>query len=203
MTQIIVSGLFNVLNELNVKNIIISKQFKSSTNYKEFLEIVSAKKSNVIIVEAGSRINIEKNIYIDILWPDSNKVINDNVLNNNSIVCKMVYNNFSILFTGDIEEIAEKAILEKYKNNLNILNADVLKVAHHGSKSSSIQPFLNVVKPKYALIGVSKTNNFGHPSNIVLESLKSINCKIYRTDINGEIVIYITRKKFQIKTRFE
>lgn len=83
----------------------------------------------------------------------------------------MVYHNISMLFTGDIEEIAERTILEKYKDS-NILQATILKVAHHGSKSSSIQEFLNVVNPKIALIGVGEKNTFGHPNAIVLERLK-------------------------------
>ncbi len=96
-------------------------------------------------------------------------MINENILNNNSIVCKVNYNKFSILFTGDIEEIAEKKILEKYKGNL--LSSTILKVAHHGSKSSSIQEFIDRVNPKIALIGVGKDNNFGHPNNLVIERL--------------------------------
>ena len=75
--------------------------------------------------------NIEKDIKLKVLWPDSKNKINENVLNNNSLVCKLEYKNFSIMLTGDIEEIAENAILNKYKNNAKILNANILKVAHH------------------------------------------------------------------------
>lgn len=123
------------------------------------------------MVEAGQRIRIEEDLYFDVLWPDSENLIFENNINNNSLVCKMVYRDISILFTGDVEEIAEKAILKEYKNT-NILNSTILKVAHHGSKSSSIQEFLNVVKPKIALIGVGKNNTFGHPNDEVLERIK-------------------------------
>lgn len=116
----------------------------------------------------GDRLQIDKYTYVDILWPDQN-LISENVLNNNSIVCKVRYKNISILFTGDIEEVAEKGILSKYGKNQ--LNATILKVAHHGSKSSSIQEFLDVVQPKIALIGVGKNNNFGHPNEKVIERL--------------------------------
>ena len=75
--------------------------------------------------------NIEKDIKLKVLWPDSKNKINENVLNNNSLVCKLEYKRFSIMLTGDIEEIAENAILTKYKNNAKILNANILKVAHH------------------------------------------------------------------------
>lgn len=80
-----------------------------------------------------------------------------------------MYQKFSILFTGDIEQIAEKEILKKYGDTLK---STILKVAHHGSKSSSTEEFLNAVKPKIALIGVGKSNNFGHPNAEVLERIE-------------------------------
>ena len=129
---------------------------------------------------------------LQILWPKETQ-IQDNILNNNSIVAKLNYKGTSILFTGDIEEIAEKEILEEYKNNTT-LQATIIKVAHHGSKSSSIQAFLEAVKPKVALIGVGKDNKFGHPNDGVLERLQKLNCKIFRTDLDGEISIAINSK---------
>lgn len=162
------------MEELKVENIIIGKQFEESENYQNFIEIVNKNKIKVYVVEAGKKINIEKNLYFDVLWPDSKNVVEKNSINNNSLLGKLIYNNFSILFTGDIEEIAEKSILKKYEKNKSILDSDILKVAHHGSKSSSTEEFLNVVKPKIALIGVGKNNNFGHPNNEVLERLRRI-----------------------------
>ncbi len=181
------------MEELKVKNAVIGKQFKTCDNYEKFIEIVKKKKIKVVVVESGEKINIEKYLYFDVLWPNSSNIISDNVLNNNSLVCKLVYKNFSMLFTGDIEEMAERKIMEEYKN-LNILESNVLKVGHHGSKTSSIQEFLNRVKPQIALIGVGKNNTFGHPSDNVLERLKAIGVKIYRTDVMGEITINVTNK---------
>lgn len=132
-------------------------------------------------------------MHFDVLWPSSANIISENSINNNSLVCKMVYQNFSILFTGDIEEVAEKAILEKYRNT-NVLKSAILKVAHHGSKSSSIQEFINAVKPKIALIGVGEKNTFGHPNSDVLERLKKSGSKLFRTDEDGEIIIQINKK---------
>jgi len=88
------------------------------------------------------------------LWPKISQ-IQENILNNNSIVAKLSYNDFSILFTGDIEEIAEKHILEEYSKT-SILNSTILKVGHHGSKTSSTKEFIKKVNPKIALIGVRK-----------------------------------------------
>lgn len=133
--------------------------------------MVKEKNIKIQVVEAEQRIKIEKDLYFDVLWPISENTISENIINNNSLVCKMVYKNFSCIFTGDIEEIAEKAILEKYKDT-NTLKSTILKVAHHGSKSSSTEKFLDAVKPKIVLIGVGKNNAFGHPNIGVLERIE-------------------------------
>lgn len=98
-----------------------------------------------------------------------------------------------MLLTGDIEEIAEQQILKEYEKSSS-LKSTVLKVGHHGSKTSSIQAFLEVVNPKIALIGVGENNNFGHPNQEVLDRLRKMGTKVYRTDENGEVSIYINNK---------
>ena len=120
-------GILVIIEELKVKSIIISKQVEDSDNYQKFKEITKRKKLKVKTVKKGDRIQIEKDIYFDILWPNNKNMLKDNPLNNNSIVCKLNYKNFSMLFTGDIEKEAEKQII---KNNSN-LKSDILKVAHH------------------------------------------------------------------------
>ena len=173
-----VGGLLTVMEELKVGTVIISKQGEDSENYKKFKQIIKTKKIKLIVVGATSSrpqiLKIEKNLYFDILWPNDSKLITENVLNNNSIVCKLHYTNFSMLFTGDIEEIAEKQILEEYKNNISILNSTILKVAHHGSKTSSIKEFIEAVKPQLALIGVGENNKFGHPNDEIIKRLQSL-----------------------------
>lgn len=180
------------MEELNVKQVIISKQKENSENYKKFKKIVEKKKIEVTVVEKGNELLIEKDLKIQILWPKA-EAIQENILNNNSIVLKLVYKNFSILFTGDIEKIAEERILQEFKNS-NILKSTILKVAHHGSKSSSMQSFLDKVKAKIALIGVGKYNIFGHPNTKVLERLNKCESKVLRTDEDGEITIRINKK---------
>ena len=187
------------MEKLNVGTVIISKQGEVSANYQKFKEIINIKKIPVLIVgeddlDRLQKIHIEKDLHFDILWPNNSKLVNENILNNNSIVCKLYYKDFSMLFTGDIEEIAEKQILEEYRGNLNILNSTILKVAHHGSKTSSIKEFIEAVKPKVALIGVGENNKFGHPNDEALERLNIYGVKIYRTDKMGEISITINDK---------
>ena len=197
-----VGGILSILEEIKVEKIIISKQIENSENYEKFKEIIKHNNIKVIVVNKRDIINIEKNVYIDILWPNNSELINENALNNNSIVCKIHYNSFSMLFTGDIEECAEKQILEEYKNNLKALNSNILKVAHHGSKTSSTSDFIETVKPEVALIGVGKNNKFGHPNEEVIKNLKKQNIKTYRTDERGEISIVVNKNgKYTIKSK--
>ncbi|MBR3002411.1 MAG: hypothetical protein IKF38_02450 [Clostridia bacterium] len=211
------------MEELNVGQVIISKQGEDSENYRKFNEIVAKKNIKVKVVGTNSfnntqtneklyssKVQIEKDLYFDILWPNSDKLISENILNNNSIICKFNYKNFSMLFTGDIEKIAEEEILKQYKKEKsnqiteNIFKSTVLKVAHHGSKSSSIQEFLDLVQPQIALIGVGQDNKFGHPNEEVVQRLENLGSKIYRTDQMGEITLNIDRKgKIKVKKFIE
>lgn len=99
--------------------------------------------------------------------------------------------------------MAEKEILKRYSSNLNMLKSTVLKVAHHGSKTSSSMNFITSVQPKIALIGVGKDNKFGHPNKQVIEDLKKITKQIYRTDNNGEIVVKTNGKVHSKSVNFE
>ena len=155
-----------------MKNVIVSFQNEKYENIDKLIKIATKEKINLMIVNKGDKIKIENGLYFDVLWPDRKKFISENGINNNSLVLKLNYNSFSCLFTGDIEEIAEKKILQEYKDNEKILNSTILKVAHHGSKTSSIEEFIEKVKPKIALIGVGENNNFGHPNSDVLERIK-------------------------------
>lgn len=146
-------GIKEVLENLKVKNLVISKQIEETEECDNILKIANKKKVKIIFVEAGQKLNIERKISFTILWPDKNELISENPLNNNSIVAKLTYGEFQMLFTGDIEQIAEEKIVEKYGGNLKSI---ILKVAHHGSKTSSTDEFIKYVNPEIALIGVRK-----------------------------------------------
>lgn len=144
-------GVREVIEKLKVKKLVISKQAEKSEECSKIIEIAKQSKTEIIIVEEGQKLNIDKKISFSILWPEGANLINENALNNNSIVAKLIYGNFQMLFTGDIEQIAEEKIVEKYGDNLK---SAILKVAHHGSNTSSIESFINAVEPEIALIGV-------------------------------------------------
>ena len=114
--------------------------------------------------------------------------------NDNSNVIYMEINNYKFLFMGDAGIEKEKDILDNY----NLSNIDVLKIGHHGSRTSSSKEFINEINPKYSIISVGKNNRYGHPNKEVLKTLKE--SKIYRTDKNGSIIFKIKKNKLNIET---
>ena len=162
------NGLIEVMEKIKVGKVIVSKQPEESEEYRNISEIIKQKNIEAYVVKAQDRITIEKDLYINILNPAGKLEFKD--LNNNAIVAKLIYKNFSMLFTGDIEK-AEENIAQKYKNNLK---STILKVAHHGSKTSTNEEFLKYVEPQIALIGVGENNKFGHPNQQTIEKLKNI-----------------------------
>lgn len=195
-------GLEAVIQNIKVKNIIVCKQASDSALYKEIIKLCKKKNVNIITVKRGQTIKIDKYVHFEILHP-GDIMLDDGKggLNANAIVAKMYCTiknkTTTIMFTGDIEEKAEEELVKIYGDKLK---ADILKVAHHGSKTSSIAEFLKCVSPKIALIGVGKDNTFGHPNSGVLSRLENINAKIYRTDKLGEITVTISKNKTSIKT---
>ena len=185
-------GLNFIMENMKVKNAIISSLGQESNEYDIFLSLAKKQNTNLVYVKMGDIIKIG-DCTIKILFPD-NEPITDNEKNNNAIVFKFLWKNISILFTGDIEEKAENKILSLYSDNLGELKSTILKVAHHGSKTSTTKAFLEAVKPQIALIGVGEDNNFGHPNSGVIERLESIGCEIYRTDKYGEISIKFNKQ---------
>ena len=114
--------------------------------------------------------------------------------NDNSNVIYTKINGYKFMFMGDAGVEKEKDILDKY----NISNIDVLKVGHHGSKTSSSEKFIDEMNPKYSIISVGKNNRYGHPNKEVLDNLEDT--KIYRTDQDGSIMFKIKNNKLNIET---
>ncbi len=116
--------------------------------------------------------------------------------NNTSIILKITYGETSFLFTGDAAREEEQSVLEQNYD----LSATVLKVGHHGSKESTTYPFLREIMPEYAIISVGK-NGYGHPTEEVLSRLRDADVKVYRTDIQGDIIVSSNGKTVNIKTK--
>lgn len=191
-------GFIFLLKNMKVKNVIISEQYKTSSIYEQFKQICKKQNIQIIYVRSGDEIRI-KDLAFKILHPKSKEnQISENPLNNNAIVCMVKYKNRRILFTGDIEKVAENEMVKEYTNGLK---ADILKVGHHGSKTSTTKEFLDLINPSVALIGVGKNNKFGHPNEDVIKRLEEKNIQIYRTDEMGEISVIIDKNgKIKINT---
>ena len=194
-----------VIDNINVRKVVVCKQSMITQEYLNIINKCKKKNIKIIVVERGDKLKIDKRTEFEILHPGE-RFLDDGKggLNANAIVCKMNYklNNgkiFSILFTGDIEVEAEKELEQVYGKKLK---ADILKVAHHGSKTSSREEFIKLVSPKIALIGVGENNKFGHPADITLERLEKENIKVYRTDQMGEVSITINKNgEIKVKTQ--
>lgn len=168
-------GFVFLLKNMKVKNVIISEQYKTSSIYEQFKQICKKQNIQIIYVKSGDEIRI-KDLAFKILHPKSKEnQISENPLNNNAIVCMVKYKNRRILFTGDIEKVAENEMVKEYTNGLK---ADILKVGHHGSKTSTTKEFLDLINPSVALIGVGQNNKFGHPNEDVIKRLEK---KIYKS----------------------
>ena len=161
------------------------------TSYYDDTEILKElkKEYDIELLKSGDVISLADSSFM-ILGP-INKYDNEN---DNSLVFQMKYKDFTALFTGDIEEDAEADLVNKYGNKLS---SDVLKVSHHGSKSSSSLEFITRVNPKIFVIHVGNNNSYGLPNNKYLLSCNNL----YRTDLDGTIEIKY-RKKLKIKTFF-
>ncbi len=173
-----IGGLTAVIKSFDVGKIYMSNGVNTGSTYEHLLKAIAAKGKKVTRAKAGVSILNSKDLNINIIAPvqDSYKGLNDY-----SAVIMLKYKNKSFLFTGDAEALSENQITANVK-------ADVLKVGHHGSTSSTGDAFLKKVMPKYAVISVGKGNDYGHPHQKTLTKLEKIGCEIYRTDLQGTIV---------------
>jgi len=189
-------GLLPVLKELKVDMVLDSGLPCDSSEYKEFISLILKNGIPYHKAKAGDNFIFSNNLEIFLLNPlyDSD-FYEESDFNNASIVVKLFYKNADFLFTGDIEETAEKKLLVWQ----NILQSDILKVGHHGSATSSNLEFLDKVNPSIAVITVGK-NNFGHPSQKIIERLEDKNMQIYRTDEDGTIIIRTNGQEYWIRT---
>ncbi len=179
-----VGGLMEVLKRYDVMEILYTGATHNSPDYIAFLELIKEKNIKLRIINKAQTIKFGDNCVLNILYPmNQNQIDSQDNLNNTSIVAKLVYDKNSFLFVGDAEEKVEKILIDSGVD----LQADVLKVGHHASDTSSSEIFLKMVKPKYAVIEVGKDNTFGHPSLRILRRLEKLPTKIYRTDLDGDI----------------
>lgn len=190
-----ISGIEEILNMntengLTIRNLVMPHVSYEDEAYDELLTAAKTKGIQVLYIKEGDTMKLGK-VEIKCIHPDG-KYISDN-RNDYSTVLSLKYENFSALFTGDISAEIEKSIINKIDNNYTIL-----KVAHHGSKYSSDMEFLKKVMPAYSVISVGEDNSYGHPGTETINKLKSLNSKILRTDLSGEIEIFSKENNMEI-----
>ena len=195
-----IKTFFNALSINKIENLIISHG--DQDHIGEAIDIIKSIKVNKIILNCGEINNLEKELINELnkrkikYYKCINKLNNYYFLNtkeynnendNSNVIYTKMYN-YTLLFMGDSEKDKELDLINKYKLN----NIDILKVGHHGSKTSSNIEFIKEVNPKYSIISVGRNNKYNHPNKEVLDNLKD--SKIYRTDINGSIIFKINNR---------
>lgn len=158
--------------------------YNDSTTYENISSQVARQKIPHFLARQGTILYLGDGSYLEILFPDRD--VKDFNTNDGSVVARLVYGKSSILLMGDATFKSEKIILSDYDQNF--LDSDILKVGHHGSKTSSSLDFIKTVSPKYALISLGQGNKYGHPHSEVLKILEGIDAEILRTDELGTIV---------------
>jgi competence protein ComEC len=198
------TGILEILKRYKVENILWTGIVREIPEYNEWLSLLEKEKANIKIARAGQKISCKNCQWkIEVFYPfESLEGEEFEDSNNTSIVSKLTFGNSSFLFTGDIYKEVEEALIREYScpNSCKFasLKSNVLKVAHHGSKTSSSQKFLEKVLPEIAIISVGE-NNYGHPNKEVLEILKNYGIRVLRTDREGDIKVFSDgeRIKFQ------
>ena len=191
-------GLLEVSKRYHVEAVLTSGAEHSIPEYQEWKELLSAKKIKVITAQAGQRIDAGDGVMMDVFSP-LNDFSGRSLKNPHdaTVVTRLTNGNSSFLFMGDAEKSLEYRLLLDSK--FQILDSDVLKVGHHGSKTSSAEEFLAAVSPEVALIQVGRKNRYGHPHQEVLDRLSAVGAKILRNDLDGDIVIESQGTGLEIK----
>ena len=187
------AGLNEVLKKYKVSLEMDSGTKVKGAGFGEFENLVKGKNIKSLYAKRGMRINLDRDLYLDILLP----VINDENLSEHDgmLVSRLVYKKNSFLLTGDMEDN-----MENYLFGLGVsIKSDVLKVGHHGSKTSTSEKFLGLVNPELAVISAGKNNKYGHPHQEVMNRLAGFEIPTLRTDEKGTIVIKSDGEKIMVK----
>jgi len=174
-----IGGLIAVLNTLPVKNVYIPNISHTSKTFEDFVAAINASGAKRIQAKAGVKLDLE-DLHGEFLGPAG---AYEGDLNNNSAVFKLTHETIVFLFTGDAEAEAEADLIRQGR-----LEAHILKVAHHGSRSSCTEGFLRAVSPQYAIVSCGKDNSYGHPHEETINRLSWYGVGIYRTDEQGAII---------------
>lgn len=178
-------GLLEVLGRYRVGMVLESGVSHSIPEYQEWRTVLNEKNIPVVFARAGHIVRAGSGISLRTLAPfDNESGKTKKNMHDANVVLRMVHGKNSFLFTGDAEKMEEYRMILEHASELD---TDVLKVGHHGSKTSSTEEFLRAVSPRFAVIQVGKKNRYGHPAQEVIDRLITSGAKIFRNDLDGDI----------------
>ncbi|RUT47982.1 MBL fold metallo-hydrolase [Paenibacillus anaericanus] len=186
-----IGGLDAVINTVDVGKIYMPKVQANTKTFESLLRSIKNKGLKVTTAKAGLQLDWDEQVDVTMIAPVVNGLDNNNM----SAVIKVTYGDTSFLLTGDASSASEKEMIGSGVD----LQADVLLVGHHGSKSSTTLSFLNQVNPEYAVIQVGD-NSYGHPKETILERLRKKNIEVYRNDLQGTVEITSDGLDYQVTT---
>ncbi len=197
-----IGGLRRVIGKLTVKSLLDSGQTFASDEYEKLMRAVKERKVNFIVANRGQTFDLDSGVRIESFNPRGDKRWitevreGGSVENANSVVLRLSYGNFAMVFTGDAEAETEAEMVK----SKSFLQTQVLKIGHHGSRHATSDRFLKAVNPQAAIISCGADNRYGHPSQPTLDRLRKAKVQVYRTDLSGEIAVITDGNTFQIST---
>ncbi|MDP2676812.1 MAG: ComEC/Rec2 family competence protein [bacterium] len=177
-----IGGLIDVLERYDVGTIIESGFVGETGVYAEWVRARDGEDADIVFAKRGMRVQLDTHVFFDILWPQHVEGLKNP--NDASIVGKLIYGDTCFIMTGDAERNSEMRLL------YDDIDCEVLKVGHHGSKTSTSDAFVRAVSPAIAIISAGKENRYGHPHQIILNVLEKAGAEIFRTDIDKTIILH-------------
>jgi competence protein ComEC len=190
-----IDGLNDVVRNFKVRGAIVARTPANDAGFARFAKSLNAAGVPLEVIGSGDSIEVA-GATVDVLWPPQLSDVNFSYRNNDAVVLRLRYGDRILLFTADIEKEAENALL---RNNMN-LHTDVIKVAHHGSRTSSTQAFVDATRASIAIISVGRTSIFGHPHKEVVERWHASGAEVMTTGEKGTISVVSDGKTLAIST---
>jgi len=187
-----IDGLNDVLKNFSVRAALIARRPRDDPEFEKFSQRLTETRTNSETIQAGDVIRFGE-VEINVLWPPNG---GDTSTNNDSVALRIQFGERSILLTGDIEQVAERSLLASQQQ----LSADVVKVPHHGSKTSSTEGFVLATKPQLAIISVGRNSRFGHPHKEVVDRWKANGATVLTTGEYGTITLTTNGYDLNLKT---
>lgn len=187
-------GILFLLRHIRIDEAVDAGSVVQTDLSREYHLLIDSLRVENRIVHSSDLLTDVKDVRLYILHPDSSAQHHQQNINNQSIVVKLVYGATSLLLVGDAESGAEEMMVHRYGT---FLKSDLLKVGHHGSRTSSTLPFLTLVSPDVAAISVGERNKFRHPSPDIIDRLEELGCVVQRTDLHGALVFESDGRKWR------